>query len=243
MITRETTRKGAVLVTFTLLTEEPVSVVGDFNEWDPHVHPLGVGTDGKRAATVELFAGRYAFRYLADGGRFFDDPEADYLESNGMGDSHGVIEIDLVAMAEQEAVGAGSGVDGTATNGATVAAPASAAPATPLSAAGDPLERIEGIGPKIADALRAGGLATFAALAGASDDRLRDALAVAGLRFAPSLGTWAEQAGFLARGDEDGFAALTERLTAGRPAKAPKAKPAKAAKGDTDKAKPKPKKS
>ncbi len=225
MITREAKRRGA-LITFTLLTEEAVSVVGDFNGWDPHVHPLPLGGDGKRSTTIELEPGRYAFRYLADGGRFFDDPEADYLEANGLGDSHGVIEIDLTVEDH--------GIDLTER----------AWPAAAPSAAGAPddIERIEGIGPKIAQALRANGLATFAALARASDDRLREALGAAQLRFAPSLGTWAEQAALLGAGDEEGFAALTAKLTAGRPtkAKAPKAvATSKAPKPKADKGKPK----
>jgi predicted flap endonuclease-1-like 5' DNA nuclease len=229
MITRESRRKGTT-VTFTLLTEEAVSVVGDFNGWDPHVHPLPLGGDGTRSTTIELEPGRYAFRYLADGGRFFDDPEADFLESNGLGDSHGVLEIDLTVDDDE--------IDLTAPAAPAWASPAEASPA----AASDDIERIEGIGPKIAQALRDHGLATFAALAGASDDRLREALGAAQLRFAPSLGTWAEQAALLAAGDEEGFAALTAKLTAGRPAKAkaPKAVAAsKASKPKADKGKPK----
>lgn len=82
----------------------------------------------------------------------------------------------------------------------------------------DDLERIEGIGPKISDALGVARIDTFAKLERASDDELRAALEHSGLRFTPSLSTWAEQAGFLARGDEAGFTALTGRLVAGREA-------------------------
>ena len=35
--------------------------------------------------------GRYRFRYLADGGRFFDDESADAYEANGYGDTHGLL--------------------------------------------------------------------------------------------------------------------------------------------------------
>ncbi|WP_238014122.1 helix-hairpin-helix domain-containing protein [Dactylosporangium sp. AC04546] len=83
-------------------------------------------------------------------------------------------------------------------------------------AAQDELERIEGIGPKIAAALRAAGITTFAALADAERSTVEDALADANLRFAPSLGTWARQARLLADGDEAGFKELTDRLIAGR---------------------------
>jgi large subunit ribosomal protein L4 len=80
----------------------------------------------------------------------------------------------------------------------------------------DDLKKIEGIGPKINDALIAAGIDTFVKLEKASEDSLKAALETAGLRFAPSMGTWAEQSGYLVRGDEAGFKALTDKLTAGR---------------------------
>lgn len=58
----------------------------------------------------------------------------------------------------------------------------------------DDLTRIDGVGPKISEALVAAGLTTYAALAAASEDDLRAALSAAKLRFAPSLPTWSEQA-------------------------------------------------
>ena len=88
--------------------------------------------------------------------------------------------------------------------------------ATPASTDQDDFKRIEGIGPKINEALNGAGITTFMQLAAMSEDQLRGFLDTAGLPFAPSVTTWAEQAGFLARGDEAGFKALVERLTAGR---------------------------
>ncbi len=83
-------------------------------------------------------------------------------------------------------------------------------------ATGDELQRIEGIGPKIAAALRAGGIGSFVRLQVASEDQLRDALASAGLTFAPSLRTWAKQAGFLVDNDEVGLLDYQTALIAGR---------------------------
>ena len=80
----------------------------------------------------------------------------------------------------------------------------------------DDLARIEGIGPKIAAALKAAGITTFAALADAERSTLEDALANANLRFAPSIGSWGRQARLLADGDEEGFKELTDWLIAGR---------------------------
>ncbi|GLW27551.1 hypothetical protein Areg01_04920 [Actinoplanes regularis] len=88
--------------------------------------------------------------------------------------------------------------------------------AKPGEKADEELERIEGIGPKMADALRAAGIRTFAQLADADDDTKRRAVNAAGMTFAPSLVTWSRQARLLADGDEEAFAELTARLIAGR---------------------------
>jgi 1,4-alpha-glucan branching enzyme len=70
-----------VRVTFVLPADEPtgaVSVVGDFNDWDPFAHPLRKRTNGTRSAVVKVPAGaRLHFRYLAEGGHWFDDDAAD----------------------------------------------------------------------------------------------------------------------------------------------------------------------
>jgi predicted flap endonuclease-1-like 5' DNA nuclease len=82
----------------------------------------------------------------------------------------------------------------------------------------DDLKRVEGIGPKMEKALHAADIKTFARLAEASEDELRAAIEAQGLRFAPSLPTWARQAAYLASGDEVGFEAYKEKLIAGREA-------------------------
>jgi 1,4-alpha-glucan branching enzyme len=70
-------RDGTVRVTFTLPVNEPVgavSVVGDFNGWDPLAHPLKVRANKTRSASVTVPSGStFRFRYLAEGGRWFDD--------------------------------------------------------------------------------------------------------------------------------------------------------------------------
>jgi hypothetical protein len=48
--------------------------VGDFNDWDPFAHPLRRRTNGTRSAAVTVRAGStLCFRYLAEGGLWFDD--------------------------------------------------------------------------------------------------------------------------------------------------------------------------
>lgn len=71
----------AVKVTFALPSDaidQPVSVLGDFNNWDPLAHPLKKRSNGTRSAVVELPAGSvFRFKYLAADGTWFCDPEAD----------------------------------------------------------------------------------------------------------------------------------------------------------------------
>jgi predicted flap endonuclease-1-like 5' DNA nuclease len=87
-------------------------------------------------------------------------------------------------------------------------------PAAPVKP--DDLTVIEGIGPKMSAALAAAGIDTYAKLAAASEDMIREAISAAGMRFAPSLVTWAEQAAYAAKGDWDGLKTFTDSLTAGR---------------------------
>jgi 1,4-alpha-glucan branching enzyme len=80
-------RGGEVRVTFVLPATEPagaVSVVGDFNDWDPHAHPLRKRANGTRSAVVSIPAGATLhFRYLAEGGIWFDDETAQTRDAQG----------------------------------------------------------------------------------------------------------------------------------------------------------------
>ncbi|MDH4144263.1 MAG: hypothetical protein OEY23_03735 [Acidimicrobiia bacterium] len=96
---------------------------------------------------------------------------------------------------------------GGATSSGSAAADAASPPAP------DVLERIEGVGPRFADALRRAGLQRFVDVAEASETQLRTALADGGLGHAPSLPTWSQQARYLAAGDLDSLAVYQRHLT------------------------------
>jgi 1,4-alpha-glucan branching enzyme len=62
----------------------PVSVVGSFNDWTPGRHRLVRRANGTRSVTVPVAAGqRLQFRYLGSGGRWFDDPDAERMHTDG----------------------------------------------------------------------------------------------------------------------------------------------------------------
>lgn len=70
-----------------------VAVVGDFNGWDPTVDPLR-RCEGWLKVSVVLEPGkRYSFRYLAEDGRWFNDPEIGTYEPNGMGDDNSLLDL------------------------------------------------------------------------------------------------------------------------------------------------------
>ena len=97
MIRKEKMRDGGkVRVTFVLPKDQPhgkVSVVGDFNGWEPGALLLVRRANRTYSASVELEAGgRWAFRYLAEGGVWLDDPEADGHARDEWGNLNGVVE-------------------------------------------------------------------------------------------------------------------------------------------------------
>ena len=53
-ITISKTPEGDRTITFTSNDPRPVSVVGDFNGWDPSLHPLDIETDGQRSITIPV---------------------------------------------------------------------------------------------------------------------------------------------------------------------------------------------
>ena len=81
----------------------------------------------------------------------------------------------------------------------------------------DNLEKIEGIGPKIAEILNRNGIETFSQLADTNVQRLRDILHVAGSRFRMhDPASWATQSGLARDGNWDALNALQNKLKGGR---------------------------
>ncbi len=85
-----------------------------------------------------------------------------------------------------------------------------------LDASADDLERLEGVGPKIAQALHDAGYTTYAKIAGATETELRVALERAGVRFTSAAATWPRQAELAASGEWDELKTLQDTLVGGR---------------------------
>jgi 1,4-alpha-glucan branching enzyme len=87
--------KDQVKVSFILPGEAvtgKVSVVGDFNDWDPFVHPLKPRSNGTKSVSVTLpVSQRFAFKYLDENGQWLDDDAAHEYVDNGAGGINSVV--------------------------------------------------------------------------------------------------------------------------------------------------------
>ena len=91
------TKRGDGVRVHFVLPEERVAgrvwVIGEFNDWEAGATPLRRRTDGTWSASVVLEPGRrYAFRYLGEGGRWYDEETADSAEPNGLGSWNSVVQ-------------------------------------------------------------------------------------------------------------------------------------------------------
>lgn len=84
------------------------------------------------------------------------------------------------------------------------------------SNASDDLTQVEGIGPKMNQALQNAGIRTFRQLAETDEESLKSAIEQANLRFAPSLPTWSRQSKLAAEGKWKQLVKLQDKLIAGR---------------------------
>ncbi|REA62162.1 50S ribosomal protein L17 [Dyadobacter luteus] len=96
-------------------------------------------------------------------------------------------------------------------------AAAAPAKAEAVVAEGDDLKKIEGIGPKIADLLIAGGITSFAELAAATPEAIKEILDAAGSQYnVHNPTTWPQQAQLAADGKWDELKTLQDELLGGR---------------------------
>ena len=68
-----------------------VTLVGDFNEWNPRSTPMSPGRGGMWEATVELTPGRHTYAFLIDGKVWRVDPRAPMVEDDDFGQEQSVV--------------------------------------------------------------------------------------------------------------------------------------------------------
>jgi hypothetical protein len=86
--------RGPRTVEFVLRTaaDSAVTLVGDFNDWNPRATPLHPGSDGVWTVTVPLRPGRYRYTFIVDGS-WRQDPAAPRALEDDFGTPTSVITI------------------------------------------------------------------------------------------------------------------------------------------------------
>jgi 5'-AMP-activated protein kinase regulatory beta subunit len=69
-----------------------VILMGDFNQWNPKIHPMRRDPDGVWRKTVMIFPGQYEYRFWVDG-EWVNDPNNLKRCPNCFGSENNVIEV------------------------------------------------------------------------------------------------------------------------------------------------------
>lgn len=98
MIKREVQKKdNKVKLTFVQpyeASQSAISLVGDFNNWDPKVNKLVKRTNGTASVSLTVDVGqKLLFRYVSEDGTWFNDEAADAYEPS----EHGTVNCVVVA--------------------------------------------------------------------------------------------------------------------------------------------------
>jgi 1,4-alpha-glucan branching enzyme len=75
------------------VADSTVSLVGDFNDWDPHATPLRPASDSLWSVVVPLRPGRYRYTFVVDGTRWSRDPSAPRALEDDFGTPTSVITV------------------------------------------------------------------------------------------------------------------------------------------------------
>lgn len=199
-------------------------LLGDFNNWDVNnAISLVAHEDSSLKAIVELEEGKtYEYRFLLSDGRWENDWAAQgYVYKSDMNIENSVIYIpvdevivETTVITEAPIVAEKKEAAKKAKTSKAKAAPKAKKVEEPTK---DDLTVIEGVGPKIAELLKADGLVSFSDLAKATNKQLKGILDAAGSKFKmhdPS--TWAKQAKLASTGKWDKLKELQEELKGGK---------------------------
>lgn len=138
-------------------------------------------------------------------------PEAEALDAAPVEEAATV--EDTTAGKQQVGGDAAAPAQDTLEQVAAEAVPVAAESSAAAPAADEDLTRINGVGPKLAEAMQAAGINTYAQIAGMTEDELNERLAATGVRYVKaSVKSWPEQARFAAKADWDGLKNYQESL-------------------------------
>ncbi len=83
-----------IILTFSALDAQKVTVAGDFNGWNPDAAPLEKTGDSDWALRLMLRSGQYEYRFVVDG-QWCEDPEAAGRAASPYGGFNSVLIVPL----------------------------------------------------------------------------------------------------------------------------------------------------
>ena len=96
MLIKRQRADGQVEVTFRIALSgiDRLSLLGDFNHWNPSAQPLTQDADGLWSGAVTLADGEYRYRYIANGVDWINDPQAEGYMPNQFGGENSVVRVE-----------------------------------------------------------------------------------------------------------------------------------------------------
>jgi len=87
-------QSSAVQFVIVAPTASAVSLVGDFNDWDPDATPMQLVADNRVwTVTIPLNSGRYRYAFLVNGDTWLSDPSAPPVQDDEFGRPGSVVTI------------------------------------------------------------------------------------------------------------------------------------------------------
>jgi 1,4-alpha-glucan branching enzyme len=85
-------KKRRIKMIFSEAKAKTVSLVGDFNEWNPNRHPMKMREEGTWEKIIVLPPGKYEYKYLVDG-TWENDPLNHHTCYNSFGTLNNVLAV------------------------------------------------------------------------------------------------------------------------------------------------------
>ncbi len=89
---KQTMKRQRITFSLEALNADGVILMGDFNNWDPKVHPMKNDGGGIWNKTVMIPPGKYEYKFLADG-QWIEDPRNDQNCPNCFGTNNSVLNL------------------------------------------------------------------------------------------------------------------------------------------------------
>jgi len=86
------TKKGRISFKLDAPGAQKVSLVGDFNKWNPKTHLMRKDKKGLWSKTILIPPGRYEYKFFVDG-EWWNDPHNDQTVLNSFGSINNVLTI------------------------------------------------------------------------------------------------------------------------------------------------------